>query len=109
MCSLDGIVFGFFVSGLKVYSSFSVLILKLWITLDVSWVEKLSVIELVITMVLSVIIGGEVGLYRFGLVFGILFCRLSTFLLVKVLYSLSFLALIVISRLLLIGRMIRCG
>lgn len=97
MCSLDGIVFGFFVLGLKVYSSFLVLILKLWITLDVLWVEKLLVIELVIMMVLLVIIGGEVGLYRFGLVFGILFCRLSTFLLVKVLYSLLFLVLIVIS------------
>lgn len=97
MCLLDGIAFGFFALGLKAHSSFLVLTLKLRITPDVLRVEKLLVTEPAITMVLLVIIGGEVGLYRLGLVFGILLCRLSTLLLAKVLHSLLFLALIAIS------------
>ena len=79
------------------------------ITPDVSRVEKLSVTEPAITMVLSVIIGGEVGSYRPGLVSGILLCRLSTPLLAKVSHSLPFSALIAISRPSLTGRMIRRG
>lgn len=58
------------------------------ITPDVSRVEKLSVTEPAMTIVLSVIIGGDVGSYSPGVVSGILVCRFRTPLLAKVSHSL---------------------
>ncbi|MNT51082.1 hypothetical protein D3C72_1880320 [compost metagenome] len=109
VCSSAGIALGSFAPGSKAHSSLPVLTSKPRITPDVSRVEKLSVTEPAITIVLSVIIGGEVGSYRPGVVSGILVCRFRMPLLPKVSHSLPVSALMANSRPSLTGSMMRRG
>ena len=101
--------FGSFAPGSKAHSSLPVFTSKPRITPDGSRVEKLSVTAPAITMVLSVMIGGEVGSYMPGVVTGMLVCRLRIPLLAKVSHSLPLSAFTANRRPSFTGRIMRRG